>query len=63
MILPHTAWRQYGDTGVIAGAITYLLTVPLIRAYHKRREKKMADRIAALKALKAQAGAVADQRP
>ncbi len=49
--------------GVIAGAITYLLTVPLIRAYHKRREKKMADRIAALKALKAQAGAVADKRP
>ena len=35
--------------GVVAGAAGYYLTVPLIRAYHKRREKKMADRIAALR--------------
>lgn len=39
--------------GVIAGAIGHYLTVPLIKAYHRRREKKMADRIAALREIKA----------
>ncbi|MFV0384246.1 DUF2062 domain-containing protein [Paracoccus sp. (in: a-proteobacteria)] len=32
--------------GLIAGVICHYLTVPVIRAYHHRREKKMAARIA-----------------
>lgn len=32
--------------GLIAGAIAHYLTVPLIQAYHRRRARKMADRIA-----------------
>lgn len=37
--------------GIIAGIIAHYLTVPVIKAYHKRRAKKMADRIARLRAL------------
>ncbi|KGJ04152.1 hypothetical protein SAMN04487972_11424 [Paracoccus halophilus] len=32
--------------GLVAAAIGHYLTLPLIRAYHKRRARKMADRIA-----------------
>ena len=32
--------------GTIAGVIAHYMTVPVIRAYHKRRSRKMAERIA-----------------
>lgn len=35
--------------GLIAAIITHYLTVPVIRAYHRRRHKKMAARIARLR--------------
>ncbi len=47
--------------GTIVGAIGYAITVPLIRAYHKRREKKMAARIAKLQAIRAARESAADQ--
>lgn len=37
--------------GLIAAIIGHYLTVPVIRAYHRRRAGKMAERIAALQAL------------
>lgn len=36
--------------GLIASIATHYLTVPVIRAYHRRREKKMADRIERVRA-------------
>ncbi len=32
--------------GLAASVVGYYLTVPVIRAYHKRRSRKMAERIA-----------------
>lgn len=39
--------------GTLAGVIAHYLTVPVIRAYHKRRAKKMAQRIARVQASRA----------
>ncbi|MDO5622466.1 MAG: DUF2062 domain-containing protein [Paracoccus sp. (in: a-proteobacteria)] len=36
--------------GIIAGVIAHYLTVPLVRGHHRRRERKMAERIARLRA-------------
>lgn len=59
-------WEQLGDFffqifwpymiggiiwGTIIGVAAHYLSVPVIRAYHKRRAKKMADRIARLQEL------------
>ncbi|WP_299912478.1 DUF2062 domain-containing protein [uncultured Paracoccus sp.] len=46
--------------GTIFGALCHYLTVPIIRAYHKRRAKKMEERIARLKTIQA---AQAEARP
>ncbi|AUH34445.1 DUF2062 domain-containing protein [Paracoccus tegillarcae] len=42
--------------GTIIGAACHYLTVPVIRAYHKRRVKKMEDRIAKLRQIQARQG-------
>ena len=39
--------------GTVAGVITHYLTVPVIKAYHKRRAKKMEARIARARSLQA----------
>ena len=46
--------------GLIASIAAHYLTVPVIRAYHRRREKKMAERIARVQA--GQDGASAPQK-
>lgn len=49
--------------GLIVGVIFHYSTVPLIRAWHERRAKKMAARIAQIKAMQQQAAQGDRQQP